>query len=425
MGAFLFFLFLVGILYILYKEFLKEGGIPAAMCALGFHKFEAWEYANENTCQQRRACSRCREFSPGSEYRVEHTWMPAYLGERSCERQVICSRCKDSKGEVTVEHTWQESFLGENSNKKRKVCKRCSSQTAVETSQSQWPWIFENGSKRSDFLALQQALQELSLANDIFSISNNARDQQVRVVSRTLPGTNVTIRGLNIGTIDFMFYPEGIHAFQNSGGNLVSIGTYPTLSFNITRVRVEQSQVPNDAEVVGRTWLHSRKDGGPDLRYSHNPSISILAYALFILSTVREGELRIAISSHKRAQRFYSALTAYRHAYLAGQSKHQYDDQNTHSDSSQRDSGAHSSNNSWNDSRRSSSRQLTSEVSYQILGVRIGASREEIRRAYLKLAQKYHPDKVSHLADEFKAIAEEKMKEINGAYEVLKESVSS
>jgi DnaJ like chaperone protein len=33
---------------------------------------------------------------------------------------------------------------------------------------------------------------------------------------------------------------------------------------------------------------------------------------------------------------------------------------------------------------------------------------------------KYHPDKVGHLGDEFKKVAEDKMKELNVAYEYLK-----
>jgi len=33
---------------------------------------------------------------------------------------------------------------------------------------------------------------------------------------------------------------------------------------------------------------------------------------------------------------------------------------------------------------------------------------------------KYHPDKVTHLGQEFRSVAEEKMKEINAAYDFLK-----
>jgi curved DNA-binding protein len=53
---------------------------------------------------------------------------------------------------------------------------------------------------------------------------------------------------------------------------------------------------------------------------------------------------------------------------------------------------------------------------YKILGVERGASDEEIKKAYRKLARKYHPD-VSKEKD-----AEEKFKEMSEAYEVLKDA---
>jgi len=56
---------------------------------------------------------------------------------------------------------------------------------------------------------------------------------------------------------------------------------------------------------------------------------------------------------------------------------------------------------------------------YKILGVPENASAAEIRQAYLKLANKYHPDKVDHLGDEFKALAHERFKKILAAYERL------
>lgn len=57
------------------------------------------------------------------------------------------------------------------------------------------------------------------------------------------------------------------------------------------------------------------------------------------------------------------------------------------------------------------------EQYYAVLGLEKGADFAEIKRAYRKLSMQYHPDKVGHLGEEFQKVAEEKMKEINVAYE--------
>jgi DnaJ like chaperone protein len=56
---------------------------------------------------------------------------------------------------------------------------------------------------------------------------------------------------------------------------------------------------------------------------------------------------------------------------------------------------------------------------YEILGVDRDATTEEIKSAYKKLAGKYHPDKVQHLGEEFKTLAERRFKEIQEAYQKL------
>ena len=57
---------------------------------------------------------------------------------------------------------------------------------------------------------------------------------------------------------------------------------------------------------------------------------------------------------------------------------------------------------------------------YEILGLEPGATPEQIKSAYRKLSMQYHPDKVAHLGEEFRRVAEEKMKELNEAYQHLK-----
>ena len=57
---------------------------------------------------------------------------------------------------------------------------------------------------------------------------------------------------------------------------------------------------------------------------------------------------------------------------------------------------------------------------YEVLGVRRGASKDEIISRYRELVRQYHPDKVTHMAPEFREVAERRMKEINAAYDALK-----
>lgn len=57
---------------------------------------------------------------------------------------------------------------------------------------------------------------------------------------------------------------------------------------------------------------------------------------------------------------------------------------------------------------------------YEVLGVEQRASQEEISSAYRKLVQQYHPDRVADLGPELREVAEQRMKEINAAYQELK-----
>jgi hypothetical protein len=56
---------------------------------------------------------------------------------------------------------------------------------------------------------------------------------------------------------------------------------------------------------------------------------------------------------------------------------------------------------------------------FQILGVKPGASRDEIKAAYRRAVAKYHPDKVTHLGKEFQELAHQKLVVIQKAYETL------
>ena len=57
---------------------------------------------------------------------------------------------------------------------------------------------------------------------------------------------------------------------------------------------------------------------------------------------------------------------------------------------------------------------------YSILEIDPSSTNEEVKKAYRKMALKYHPDKVSHLGEDFRNSADEKFKKVNEAYEIIK-----
>jgi DnaJ like chaperone protein len=59
---------------------------------------------------------------------------------------------------------------------------------------------------------------------------------------------------------------------------------------------------------------------------------------------------------------------------------------------------------------------------YKILEVTPDASDSEVKKAYRKMAMKYHPDKVSHLGQDVKKQAEEKFRKVQEAYENIKKA---
>jgi DnaJ like chaperone protein len=60
------------------------------------------------------------------------------------------------------------------------------------------------------------------------------------------------------------------------------------------------------------------------------------------------------------------------------------------------------------------------DAAYKILEIEKSASDDEVKKAYRRMAMRYHPDKVHHLGAEFQKDALEKFKKINEAYEEIK-----
>lgn len=60
------------------------------------------------------------------------------------------------------------------------------------------------------------------------------------------------------------------------------------------------------------------------------------------------------------------------------------------------------------------------DSAYKILGIDSNATDDDVKKAYREMAKKYHPDKVAYLGEDVRKSAEQKLQEVNEAYEKIK-----
>tara|TARA_R110002126_G_scaffold15664_8_gene63926 strand:- start:107 stop:388 length:282 start_codon:yes stop_codon:yes gene_type:complete len=56
---------------------------------------------------------------------------------------------------------------------------------------------------------------------------------------------------------------------------------------------------------------------------------------------------------------------------------------------------------------------------FRVLGVKTNASDDDIKKAYKRLANRFHPDKLLGLSDDEKALAAAQLQRVKQAYDVL------
>jgi hypothetical protein len=199
-----------------------------------------------------------------------------------------------------------------------------------------------------------------------------------------------------MGKLRFFFMPDVILCWQ--GGTFGSVAYRELQVVNDKTRFIEDGGVPGDATVVDRTWRYVNKRGGPDRRFNNNRELPVVQYGVLRFSSSAGINIHLNTSSVPASAAFVTGWRTLQGRMASTEGRKL----------SAPRAQAHSS----------AAGPIAKAL--QVLGVGDSASDEELSAAYHRLAQMYHPDKVAGLASEFQVLAEQRMKEINAAYETLK-----
>ncbi len=201
--------------------------------------------------------------------------------------------------------------------------------------------------------------------------------------------------GFSFGHSILFLLPDGF--VLGTGERYESLGKSLDVNANTTNFREEEFS-PRDAELIGRTWRYVNKSGGPDRRFNDNRQISINLYSQLEIGC-GAWKVRLCLSRANAAAEFATALRS-------AMSGRKADHPNGHSEAPP--------------PKPAPTAGLA--AAFSLLGLKTGAPLEDASAAYKSLAAQSHPDKVAHMAPEFRELAERKMRELNAAYEQIRES---
>jgi hypothetical protein len=211
--------------------------------------------------------------------------------------------------------------------------------------------------------------------------------------------TNCNVPSINMGQMSLFFLPDVILCWESGAFGSIAYQDL-RLTQSLTRF-IEDGFVPADATIVDRTWRYVNKGGGPDRRFNNNAQLPVAQYGVLVLNSSRGLNIHLNTSS---AQASLAVANCWR--YLDSRTEKPQERPARDHPGVETPCGPRS-------------------AAFKMLGLNANASAAEISAAYRHLAQMYHPDKVVGLAPEFQVLADKRMKEINAAYELLKERGTS
>lgn len=117
--------------------------------------------------------------------------------------------------------------------------------------------------------------------------------------------TNITPPSMKVGKETLYWLPDVVLVVE--GGRIGAV-SYDMLEVQWQDSRfVEEEAVPGDAQVVGHTWKHPNKSGGPDRRFANNRQLPICLYESIHLRSRNGLNELLQVSTHGRAAALASA----------------------------------------------------------------------------------------------------------------------
>ncbi len=280
-------------------------------------------------------------------------------------------------------------------------------------------------------LARTQRLWRITTQDHTYDWKRNAGASSL--LSRTLVAvqqktsanifSNVNPYCLNIVGQQFFFFPDRIYVLQNGMYGAVE---YISLTVGTGQTRfIEEQGVPQDAQVVGTTWRYVNKNGGPDRRFNNNRELPIAQYGVVELGSATGLNLLFHVSSLSAVDQFSSLFKSFlgngapQQRHNEQQTPPRPNPQQSQQQQSRPRQEAPKQNRRPPPATQEPPRS-THVNCYQRLGLSSSCTKEEASAKYRQLAMAYHPDRVSHMASEFQELANNKLREINQAYEELK-----
>ncbi|MEB3356226.1 MAG: J domain-containing protein [Synechococcales bacterium] len=241
-------------------------------------------------------------------------------------------------------------------------------------------------------------LQKNAGASHVINLSNTV----VRISCAQPPfiRTNLSVWSIDVGYLTLFFLPDYILVWRRQ--------LYTAISYSALQVRCDRQQInmvnniPSDAHIIGQTWQHVTPAGTPDPKVGNNPRLYQVQYGLLRLVASIGFSLRLHVSNVLLAEQFTKTVVSVQQ-WLSPRQR-----EDAEPSYARRSNG------------RSPEHLSEEPVSaYEVLGITPGASLNEIRAAYHRVARQNHPDKVVGLAPEFRTLAEQRMKVITAAYKSL------